>query len=116
MTDGPSPRAQHQWLLLGLQVMGGAIGTMLLLLIAARHNFRFDLTPDQAHTLTHATQEVLARLEQDVKITVFYDGQEPGQRRQMATLLERYSEAAPGIQIHLYDLDRSPGLARRLGV
>jgi hypothetical protein len=108
--------ARHQGLLLGLQVIGGAMGAMLLLLIAGRHNVRFDLTPDRAHTLTDATREVLARLDQDVEITVFYDGQEPARRREAASLLERYREARPGIQVRMYDLDRSPGLAKRLGV
>jgi len=83
-------RAWHQGLLPALQVIVGAIGAVLLLVIAARHNMRFDLTPDRAHTLSDATREVLARLDQDVEITVFYNGQDPARRREVSSLLERY--------------------------
>jgi len=116
VADRLKSSARHQGLLLGLQVIGGAMGAMLLLVIAARHNARFDLTPDREHTLTDATHEVLARLDQDVEITVFYNGQEPARRREAASLLERYREARRRIRVRMYDLDRSPGLAKRLGV
>jgi ABC-type uncharacterized transport system involved in gliding motility auxiliary subunit len=109
-------RARRQALLFALQLTGAAAGGLCLLVLAARHNVRIDLTPERVHSLTRASHEVLERLDRDVTITVLYDGQTPSRRREMADLLERYAGAASRIRIRLLDLDRHPGLARRLGI
>jgi hypothetical protein len=109
-------RVSRQAMLLAFQLAGAAATCLGLLLLAARHNVRIDLTPGRAHSLASATHAMLARLDRDVTITVFYDGQAPGRRREMADLLERYESASPRIEARLLDLDRNPGIARRLGV
>jgi hypothetical protein len=109
-------RVGRQAMLLAFQLAGAAAVCLGLLVLAARHNVRLDLTPGRIHSLGNATRAVLAHLDRDVMITAFYDGQAPGQRRGMAELLERYESASPRIAARLLDLDRHPGLARRLGV
>jgi ABC-type uncharacterized transport system involved in gliding motility auxiliary subunit len=109
-------RIRRQAILLALQLAGAAAMCLGLLVLAARHNVRIDLTPGHTQSLAGATHAVLARLDRDVTITVFYDGQAAGRRREMADLLERYESASPRIEARLLDLDRHPGLARRLGV
>lgn len=115
-TDEPARAAGYQGLLFVLQTVGVAAGGVFLLVIAAVHNVRLDLTPERSASLTEPTRAVIARLDQDVTITVFYDSQAVAVRREMADLLERYDWASPKIRVQLRDLDRSPGLAKQLGV
>jgi ABC-type uncharacterized transport system involved in gliding motility auxiliary subunit len=98
------------------QVTGAAVGCLLLLFLAGQHNVRIDLTPKRVHTLTNASREVVARLDQNVTVTVFYSRQDVAGRRAIADLLERYDAASRRIHVRLRDLDRSPGLAKQLGV
>lgn len=115
-TERPAPAFGYQSLLFVLQMLGAATGGALLLVIASTHNVRWDLTPERSASLTAATRAVIERLEQDVTITVFYDSQALAARREMADLLGRYQLASPRVHTRLRDLDRSPGLAKQLGV
>jgi ABC-type uncharacterized transport system involved in gliding motility auxiliary subunit len=103
-------------LLLAVQI--GAVTAILgcLLVLAGLHPWRLDLTPERRFTLSSYTREILARLSDDVRITLFYSSQAGALRREMADLLVLYREAQPRIAVHLYDLDRSPGIAKRLDV
>src|SRR5207237_486208 len=49
-------------------------------------------------------------------ITLFYSSQAGALRREMTDLLALYQEAQPRITVRAFDLDRSPGMAKRLGV
>src|SRR5262249_61988282 len=69
-----------------------------------------DLTPPPATPTSHAP------LTPDPHSTVFSSSQSPALRREMADLLALYAEAQPRITVHFLDLDRSPGMAKRLGV
>jgi hypothetical protein len=86
------------------------------LVLAARHPWRVDLTPDRRFTLSPHTEEVLARLPGQVRITAFTSSQEDAHRRDIADLLALYHDAHPRLEIRLLDLDRNPGAAERLGV
>ena len=103
-------------LLLAVQVaaMGAILGCLLA--IVALHPHRLDLTPERRFTLSPYTREVLRRLGDEVHITLFYSSQAGALRREMTDLLALYQEAQPRITVRAFDLDRSPGMAKRLGV
>ena len=87
-----------------------------VVLIAHRHPFRIDLTPEKRFTLSPHSKDVLARLQHDVTITAFYSSQDTGMRQDLADLLSLYSDASPRVTTRLLDLDRSPGAAQQLDV
>ncbi|HUE29546.1 MAG TPA: Gldg family protein, partial [Verrucomicrobiae bacterium] len=103
-------------LLLGVQVAAVAAILGCVLAIAALHPRRLDLTPERRFTLSPYTREVLGRLAGDVRIALFYSSQAPALRRDMTDLLALYPEVQPRITVRAFDLDRSPGMAKRLGV
>jgi hypothetical protein len=86
-----------------------------VLLVAQRHPWRLDLTPERRFTPSPHTREVLDRLTTDVAITAFYSSQDTGMKQDLTDLLALYSDTSPRVQTHLLDLDRSPGAAERLG-
>ena len=103
-------------ILLALQI---ALVTGILacvVLIAHRHVWRLDLTPEKRFTLSPHTRDVLARLDREVTITAFYSSQDPGMRQDLDNLLSLYGEASSRVRTRLLDLDRSPGSAHQLGV
>jgi ABC-type uncharacterized transport system involved in gliding motility auxiliary subunit len=87
-----------------------------LCVLAARHPWRLDLTPERRFTLSPHTRTVLARLDTDVRATAFYSSQQGAVRRDMADLLALYRDASPHVEVRFLDLDRSPGAAQRLDV
>lgn len=103
-------------LLLAVQVATMVAILGCLLALATLHPWRLDLTPERRFTLAPYTREVLSRIADDVRITVFYSSQAPAMRRDMAELLALYQEAQPRIAVRFLDLDRSPGMAKRLAV
>ncbi len=117
MTANPwRPAATREVVLFVLQILGAATWCVLLLILAARHNMRLDLTPAREHSLDPASHDILARLDRDVSVTIFFDAQDASRRRTMRDLLDRYTAASRHIQVRFRDLDRSPGLAKTLGV
>ncbi len=103
-------------LLAGVQVAAVAAILGCLVALAALHPRRLDLTPGRRFTLSPYTHEILGRLRDDVRITAFYSRQGGAIRHEMADLLALYQDAQPGIRVVLLDLDRSPAVAKRLGV
>jgi gliding motility-associatede transport system auxiliary component len=93
-----------------LVILGSLVG------LAALHPHRLDLTPERRFTLSPYTRDVLGRLTRDVRVTAFYSSRERGERRRLVDLLSLYRDAQPRVAMRLYDLDRSPGIAKRLGV
>ena len=88
----------------------------VLQFLATRHNVRFDLTPTQSFVLSPQAKQVASAFTKPARITIFYNSQSAGQRREMIDLLEQFRAAAPNISFRLLDLDRSPGLAKKFGV
>jgi ABC-type uncharacterized transport system involved in gliding motility auxiliary subunit len=103
-------------LLFGVQVTAMAAILGSLLALATLHPWRLDLTPERRFTLSPYTREVLGRVTGEVRITVFYSSQSPALRRDMTELLRRYEEAQPRLTVRFFDLDRSPGVAKRFAV
>ncbi|HUI27522.1 MAG TPA: Gldg family protein, partial [Candidatus Kryptonia bacterium] len=108
--------AVRHWALLALQVVLAVVLCMITLTLAERHNRRFDLTPTQSFVLSDQAIKIAAKVSQPAKIYGFYNSQEPGVRRQTEDLLEQFNSAAPQITFQLYDLDRSPALAKKLNI
>jgi len=103
-------------LLLAIQAAAVVAALGCALVLAARHPWRLDLTPERRFTLSPWTREALGRVDGDVHVTAFYSSQGGAQRREMADLLGLYADAQPRIRVEFLDLDRNPGAARRLDV
>lgn len=88
----------------------------VLELLATRHNVRFDLTPTQSFVLSPSARQVAEAFDKPARITVFFNSQSGDQRRDIADLLEQFSNAAPNLTYRMLDLDRSPALANKYGV
>ncbi|GIW43711.1 MAG: hypothetical protein KatS3mg077_0993 [Candidatus Binatia bacterium] len=87
-----------------------------VLLLAERHNWRFDFSPTQQFHLSDAAKKVAQSLDTDVEIVAFYTPDEPGQRRALLDTLELFAKATPRIRYQLVDLNRSPAMAQKYGV
>jgi ABC-type uncharacterized transport system involved in gliding motility auxiliary subunit len=109
----PSTRGALQ---LAVQVSLSVALFAALQLLAVRHNRRFDLTPERAHVLSEQAVQVTRGLQEPVRITAFYSGQESERRREMVDLLEQFAAASPHVRFRLVDLDRSPALAEKYHV
>jgi len=107
--------ARHA-VLLAIQVVLAAVLFAFLLVLAERHNRRFDLTPTQSFVLSDESERIAAHLQVPVHIIAFYNAQEHEQRRQMEDVLELFAAASPNITFRLLDLDREPGLAKKYGI
>lgn len=83
---------------------------------ADRTNRRYDMTPLKVFALSEQSATIARGLGEPVRILFFYNGQQSGQRRQIADLLEQFAAASPMITYALYDLDRTPGLAKKFGI
>lgn len=101
---------------LALQVTLVAGSFAFVLLLAERHNRRFDFSPTKQYVLSEAAQKVAMRIDRPAQITAFYTPDEPGQRRALFDVLELFSGANPSIRYRLVDLNRSPALAQKYGL
>ncbi len=98
------------------ELLLAAVVAGLLLALAWAHNVTFDLTPTKEHTLSDAAVRAAARLDRDVDVTVFFNGQDQGKIRTMRELLRRFGEQSSHLRFKMVDLDRSPLLADSMGV
>jgi ABC-type uncharacterized transport system involved in gliding motility auxiliary subunit len=115
MIRNSSATALHVGHLL-LQVVIVATTLAFLLLLAERHNRRFDFSPEQRYVLSEAARKVAEQIDRPALITAFYTPDEPGQRRAVLDTLELFSRANPLIRYRLVDLNRSPALAQAYGI
>jgi hypothetical protein len=75
--------------------------------LSVRHDQKWDLTREKRFTLSEHTVQVLAGLNEDVKITAFFrDGSPAGTT--FRDLAERYEMASPHIQVERIDPLRDP--------
>ncbi len=90
------------------------IGIIIVIqMIANNHNYRIDLTPEGEMSLAPITKKVLKEVAFPIKVIGFYRREE---RQELHELLELYSLASKKFKYELYDLDRTPGLAKKYGV
>jgi hypothetical protein len=102
--------------LLALQVALALAFCAVALILAERHNRRFDLSPTQAFALSDQAAKIARKVTDPIRIYGFYSTQEGDSRRQTEDLLEQFSQVNPQIHFSLHDLDRSPGLAKKYDV
>lgn len=108
-------RAWRHWLLLIFGTSGLAACLLMVQVLAARLDWRLDLTPEREYTLSEHAREVLRRLDKDVQITAFLRADDE-RNRDVSDLLERVTKAAPRVQARVLDLNRNPAVARQYGV
>jgi ABC-type uncharacterized transport system involved in gliding motility auxiliary subunit len=101
---------------MGLQVTLAGVVFALALVLAERHNHRFDLTPTKSFVLSDEARRIAHGTRVPVRITAFYNSQESGQRRQLEDVLQLFSDASSQISYRLLDLDRSPALAKKYDI
>ncbi|HUP86554.1 MAG TPA: Gldg family protein [Acidimicrobiales bacterium] len=88
------------------------VGLAVALDVSSR---QLDLTQDRTLTLSSETKEILRRVREPVRVTVFLDRADPT-RVVAPTLLSRYRRLNPHISFRLRDPQSSPAEMRRLGV
>jgi ABC-type uncharacterized transport system involved in gliding motility auxiliary subunit len=93
---------------------------LLLNLLAVRHNWRWDSTPDRQYSLSPFTIQILEGLERDVHLRAFpapADQPEAAQFQEiLRALLREYSSHSPYLHWEILDPDRQRELARRYNI
>ncbi|MGH9869471.1 MAG: GldG family protein [Candidatus Polarisedimenticolia bacterium] len=95
-----------------LIVLGIVVGVNL---IAARHNKRFDLTPQGANSLSPQTVQILEGLDQDVAVVAFFR-RDQGPRQKEMDLLDEYKERSRKLTVRVMDPYRNPAEVKAYGV
>lgn len=100
----------------GVNVVVATLGVAAVANIAlVRHDAHFDLTRERIFTPSRQAEEVVDALRQDVKLTYFYQPQDPaGKRaRDMVQVLGRRN---PHLRVRTVDPDKQPTVAETFGV
>ncbi len=106
----------RQALLLALQIVLMMLLSGFVLLLADRHNRRFDFSPLKQYVISKQSKKIVAGLSEPTRILYFYDSRESGRRRQVADLFDQFTAVSPLLSYRLYDLDRTPGLAKKYDI
>ncbi|THB64606.1 MAG: hypothetical protein D6E12_14485 [Desulfovibrio sp.] len=99
-------------------MLAGLFGLALLVglnVVAAKFDWRVDLTIDQRNTLTPEAVNTLQALDSPVRAIGFYMDQEPG-REGMLELFEMFVRETDNFSYEFVDPDANPMLAREMGV
>lgn len=112
----PGASSVRHLVLLAVQVTLAVALCGFVQALADRNNRRYDLTPLKVFALSEQSAIIARGMREPVRITFFYNGQQSGQRRQIADLLDQFVSASPLITYSLLDLDRTPGLAKKFGI
>ncbi|MBJ20385.1 MAG: GldG family protein [bacterium] len=97
-------------------ILGAILGIVILGFLgflSTRYHHRFDLSESGVHTLSQQTTELLAGLEEDVSITVFFSESESPP---IAALLERYAFASERVSLSHVDPNAEPMRVDALGL
>jgi len=111
-----TPAAGLRRWLVSAGVAGAAVAVTILANMALyRHDLHLDLTRERAFTPSAEAQQIVRSLRQKVRLTYFYQKQDPAGRGAAATvrLLGRLN---PQLQVEAVDTDAHPALANQLGV
>jgi len=109
----PAGRAARGWTQLAIEVVLVLAACVLLQVLAERTTRRIDLTPTRSLSLSPITRNVLAQVDEPLRVTVFY---RRGERERAAGLLDRIRAENANVSFDLYDLDRYPERARADGI
>ncbi|MEK7283589.1 MAG: Gldg family protein [Acidobacteriota bacterium] len=104
----------------GAGASAGYVLTVLAVIVLAnflstRHHRRFDLTENQAFSLSEQTIKVVESLPREVAVTAFYREAEPA-RQKLEDLLAEYRYHSPKLTVRYIDPDTHPGDAKRYGI
>jgi len=89
--------------------------TILLAWLSVRYQTQMDWTQSGRHTLSHASQEVLDRMEDPVEITA-YAREDAALRRAIEKIVGRYQRLKTDINLHFINPDAVPDEVRNAGV
>ena len=89
--------------------------TILLAWLSIRYQTQMDWTQSGRHTLSHASQEVLDRMEDPVEITA-YAREDAVLRRAIEKIVGRYQRLKTDINLHFINPDAVPDEVRNAGV
>ncbi len=92
---------------LGIVILG------MLGFLSTRYHHRFDVSEASVHTLSQQSTDLLAGLEQDLSITVFFNASESPP---IAALLDRYAFASDRVRLRYVDPNSEPALVDELGI
>jgi ABC-type uncharacterized transport system involved in gliding motility auxiliary subunit len=122
--ETPRGRRRRRWrrsveetVLRGSLLGAGVFLVLALLAIVSylgwKYHWRWDWTETRIYSLSETTENVLAELDEDVRVTVFIT---PGSRlyEPVRELLARYEAASPRLSVRWLDPERNPVEARRL--
>jgi ABC-type uncharacterized transport system involved in gliding motility auxiliary subunit len=83
---------------------------VILNVLNARYNHRWDLTESNVYSLSPQTVKILQGLKQDLSITGFFD---KGENQKASDLMKSYSYASPRVKYDAVDPDRHPELVKQ---
>lgn len=100
----------------GVLVVVAVAGIVVLANVAlAVHEVHLDLTREKVFTPSRQAQEVVDSLRQDVKLTYFYQPQDPAGKR-ARDMVEILGRRNPHLRVRTVDPDRQPTVADTYGV
>ncbi len=83
--------------------------------VLSLHDMHFDLTREKVFTPSEKALEVVDRLKQPVKLTYFYQGQDPNAKR-AKDMTELMGRRNPLLTVRTVDPDKQPSLAETAGI
>ena len=89
--------------------------TILLAWLSVRYQTQMDWTQSGRHTLSHASQEVLDRMEGPVEITA-YAREDAALRQAVEKIVGRYQRLKTDITLHFINPDAFPDEVRNAGI
>ncbi len=89
--------------------------TVLLAWLSVRYQTQMDWTKNSRHTLSHASQEVLDRMEEPVDITA-YAREDAALRQAVEEIVGRYQQSKTDISLHFVNPDAVPDETRNAGI
>jgi hypothetical protein len=106
---------------LGSRIYAGAV-VVLIFAVAAFANFalslhdaQIDLTREEVFTPSQQALEVVDRLDRPVRLTYFFQGQDPNGRR-AKDIMEIMGRRNPLLEVRTVDPDKQPTLAENFGI
>lgn len=76
---------------------------------------RYDMTKNKQYTLSDQSRKVLKNIKDDIKITAFFQSDNPG-RAQLENLLDEYRAKNSHIKFEFVDPDKTPTKAKEYGI
>jgi ABC-type uncharacterized transport system involved in gliding motility auxiliary subunit len=83
--------------------------------IAKKENVRWDLTKSKKYSLSDQTKKVLEGINEDIKVTLFYQTSD-SEKSNAENLLNEYKELSGHIQTEFIDPDKNPAEAKRYAI